>query len=122
MEVENATRLRVDGRLPMIHYNVWFSFKDGTSESDGLTRVRAFLDDLRQRGRVDDFKLLRSRARPDQTRLARFHAVIVFVDQDQFDAAFRDVETTGAHAGSHGLMIENVDTFIVETFEELTEP
>ena len=106
----------------MIHYNVWFAFRDGTSESDGLARVRAFLDDLRQRGRVDDFKLLRSRATPDQTRLARFHAVIVFVGQDQFNAAFRDVETTGVHAGRHGPMIENVDTFIVETFDELTVP
>jgi hypothetical protein len=106
----------------MIHYNVWFSFRDGTSESDGLTRVRAFLDDLRQRSQVDGFRLLRSRAKPGQTRLAPFHAVIEFVDQEQFDAAFRDVETTGAHAGRHGLMIENVDIFIVETFEELAQP
>jgi hypothetical protein len=106
----------------VIHYNVWFAFRDDASESDGLTRVRAFLDDLRKRERIRDFTLLRSRAAPGQTRLARFHAAIVFGDQDQFNAAMHDVETTGAHAGRHGLMIEHVDTFIVETFDELTEP
>ena len=103
----------------MIHYNVWFAFRDGASEADGVARVRDFLDDLRQRRRVDDFKLLRSRAPSGQTRLARFHAVIMFTDQVQFDAAFRDVESTGVRAGRHGLMIADVDTFIVEIFDEL---
>ena len=27
----------------MIHYNVWFSFKDGTIESDELAKVNRFL-------------------------------------------------------------------------------
>lgn len=103
----------------MIHYNVWFSFKDSTSESDGLARVRDFLGDLHQRGRIDTFTLLRSRAKPGQTRLAPLHALIVFADQGQFTAAFADVEATGVHDGLHGAMIEHVDTFIVEVFDEI---
>lgn len=103
----------------MIHYNVWFAFRDGAPEVDGLARVRAFLDDLQQRTLIDGFRLLRSRARPGQTRLAPFHAVILFADQAQFDAAFHDVELTGVHAGLHGFMIADIGTFIVETFDEL---
>lgn len=106
----------------MIHYNVWFSFKPGTVEMEGLARVRDFLSDLRERGRIDTFTLLRSRAKPGQTRLAPLHAVIVFADQDQFTAAFVDVEASGVHVGRHGSMIENVDTFIVEIFDELPPP
>jgi hypothetical protein len=106
----------------MIHYNVWFSFKDGTAELEGLARVRDFLGDLRERGRIDTFTLLRSRAKPGQTRLAPLHAVIVFANQDQFSSAFVDVEATGVHVGRHGSMIENVDTFIVEIFDEVPPP
>jgi hypothetical protein len=105
----------------VIHYNVWFAFKDGASEVDGVAGVRTFLNDLQQRRRIADFKLLRGRTGSGQTRLARFHAVIMFADQDQFDGAFRDVEATGPHAGLHGLMIADIDTFIVETFDELPE-
>ncbi len=102
----------------MIHYNVWFPFKEGTAEMDGLARVRQFLLDLKARDQIHDFKLLRNRAEA-KTRLARFHALISFADQNQFGAPFQEVATIGVHAGSHGVMIENVDAFIVETFEEI---
>jgi hypothetical protein len=104
----------------MIHYNVWFSFKDGTVESDALSRVRQFLLDLKHRDQIHDFKLLRNRAEA-KTRLARFHALISFADQRQFSAPFQEVSTTGVHAGRHGFMIENVDSFIVEVFEEIPD-
>jgi hypothetical protein len=51
--------------------------------------------------------------------LAPFHAQIVFADQDQFGRPFQEVAAAGMRTGAHGLMIENVDTFIVEIFEEL---
>jgi hypothetical protein len=103
----------------MIHYNVWFSFKEGTVEPDGLNLVGAFLLDLKQRGLIHDLKLLRNRADTGDTRLARFHALIAFIDQDQFGTPFQEVQAIGVHAGAHGFMIENVDPFIVEVFEEL---
>jgi hypothetical protein len=103
----------------MIHYNVWFSFKEGAAELDGLARVRQFLLELKQRDQIHDFKLLRNRASGGKTRLARFHALISFADQNQFGPPFQEVGSIGVHAGRHGFMIENVDTFIVETFEEI---
>jgi hypothetical protein len=103
----------------MIHYNVWFSFREGTAELDALARVRQFLLDLKHRNQIHDFKLLRNRAEANKTRLARFHALISFTDKNQFGPPFQEVATIGIHAGPHGFMIENVDTFIVETFEEI---
>jgi hypothetical protein len=103
----------------MIHYNVWFSFKEGTAEPEGLARVGDFLLDLKQRDLIQDFTLLRNRAETGRTTLARCHALISFIDQNQFGPPFQEVGTMGIHAGKHGFMIENVDTFIVEVFEEL---
>jgi hypothetical protein len=103
----------------VIHYNVWFSFKEGSAEQESLSRVRQFLLDLKERGQVFDFTLLRHRADSGKTRLAPFHAQIVFADQDQFGRPFQEVAAAGMRTGAHGLMIENVDTFIVEIFEEL---
>jgi hypothetical protein len=103
----------------VIHYNVWFSFKAGAAEQEGLERVRRFLVDLEERGQICDFTLLRHRADTGKTRLAPFHAQIVFSDQEQFGVPFREVAAAGMRTGKHGLMIENVDTFIVEIFEEL---
>ena len=57
----------------VIHYNVWFSFREGTDEADGLMRVRAFLGDAKARRVITDFALLRNRASPGKTRLSNFH-------------------------------------------------
>jgi len=103
----------------MIHYNVWFSFKDAANELDELAKVNQFLGDLKARCLIRDYTLLKNRAEPDQTKLARFHAAIV-IDAADFHAPFEHVAQAGVHAGKHGLMIENVDTFIVEVFDELT--
>jgi hypothetical protein len=103
----------------MIHYNVWFSFRDGIVEVDEMRRVRSFLTDLKSRGKIHDFQLLKNRAAPGKSKLARFHAVIMFLDGDQFGQPFSEVAAIGIHAGKHGFMIENVSEFVVETFEEL---
>jgi hypothetical protein len=103
----------------MIHYNVWFSFKEGVVESDELAKVARFLDDLKTKDLLHDYALLRHRAGSLTTRLARFHAAIRLAD-DGFLAPFQHVTSAGIHTGHHGAMIENVDAFIVEIFDELT--
>lgn len=105
----------------MIHYNVWFSFKNDVCDEDRLQRVRLFLGDLKSRGQIHDFRLLKNRAAPGKGRLAQFHALIVFQDNVQFGQPFAEVAAMGIHAGKHGLMIENVSDFVVEVFEELSE-
>lgn len=105
----------------MIHYNVWFSFGNGVAEADQLRRVRSFLGDLKARGKIHDFQLLKNRSMSGKSRLAQFHALIMFRDNDQLGPPFGEVAAIGIHAGRHGSMIENVSEFIVEVFEELPE-
>lgn len=105
----------------MIHYNVWFSFANGVAEPEQIQRVRSFLSDLKSRGKIHDFQLLKNRALSGKSRLARFHALIMFLDDDQFGQPFTEVAAIGVHAGTHGFMIENVSEFVVEIFEELSD-
>ncbi len=105
----------------MIHDNVRFSFKDNVSTEDQLQRVHAFLADLKSREKIHDFRLLKRRGASEQPTPAEFQALIVFKDNDQFAAPFAEVSAIGVHAGKHGFMIENVNTFVVEVFEELPE-
>ena len=105
----------------MIHYSIWFTFSEGPSEQGELARVRQFLSGLKQDGRIHDFTLLRNRGSAGKTRLGRLQATIEFVDQAQFDSAFKQVAEAGVHEGQHGLMIRNVDSFVVEEFDVLTE-
>lgn len=102
----------------MIHYNVWFSFKDTVADPDAeLRKMRDFLGDLKARAQIHDYTLLRNRSAA--TKLATYHAIIAFKDETQFVRPFEDVAKAGIHTGLHGLMIENVDTFIVEIFDEI---
>ncbi len=101
----------------MIHYNVWFSFKNGADEQEELSVITRFLTDLKHRSLIHDFTLLRNRA--SQTKMPPFQAHILFLDNDQFGKPFADVAAAGARSGTHGVMIANVDTFMAETFEEL---
>jgi hypothetical protein len=72
-------------------------------------------------GQIHDFLILKNRA-TDKSRLAQFHALIMFRDNEQFGLPFADVASIGIHSGKHGFMIEHVKEFIVEVFEELPEP
>lgn len=86
---------------------------------DQIQRVRSFLTDLKSGGKIHDFRLLKNRAMSGRSKLAQFHALIVFRDNDQFGQPFREVAAIGIHAGKHGFMIENVSEFVVEVFEDL---
>ena len=101
----------------MIHYNVWFSLKDGADEHAEPSVITRFLTDLKSRSLIHDFTLLRNRAA--ETKMPPFQVLILFLDDNQFAKPFADVAIAGARSGTHGLTIANVDTFMAETFEVL---
>jgi hypothetical protein len=102
----------------MIHYRIRFSFRPGSVEHEELHRVRAFLDEIKARGMLHDFTLLRSREAGSDSTVLPFEAVIVFADNEHMSRPFRKVAEAGFRTGSHGAMIENVQDFVVETWEE----
>lgn len=105
----------------MIHLNVWFSFKDASTEEAPLQRVRAFLSDLKDRRKVHEYRLLKSRSAPCEGLRSRFHALIMFHEDDDWGGSVREVQEIGIHAGLHGFMIEDVCEFTTAVYEELPE-
>jgi hypothetical protein len=104
----------------VILYNVWFSFKSGADESAELGKARSFLDDLKARAKLHSYRLMKNRAPREKSRLANYQLMAEFRDGEQFGLPFAEVGEIGIHAGRHGAMIENVDEFMVEVFEDVT--
>ncbi len=103
----------------MILYHVWFSFKPEVDAPAELEKVRAFLADLKNHGRVDHFRLTKNRAEAGQGKLPPYQITAEFCDRSRMGEAFAEVKRIGIHAGFHGAMIENVDHFVVEVFEDI---
>jgi hypothetical protein len=114
---------RVDAawHTTMIHYTVSFAFREGTPEGEHLGRVRSFLADLKSRGQIHDYRLLRNRQLPPKTRLPLFQADIVIADDASFGLPFSEVEEIGVHSGRHGWMIEDVTDMSVEVFDDVPD-
>lgn len=103
----------------MIHYNVWFSFQPAVEEAAQLQRVRSLLEDFKSRQMIFGFTLLENRGVAGKSRMPKFQAIIEFVNDEQFALPFDEVRQLGIHQGSHGVMIEHVDEFVVEVFREI---
>jgi hypothetical protein len=103
----------------MIHYNVWFSFNQNVDVPAGLERVRQLLEDFKSREMIADYRLLKNHGEGNKTRMPPFQAIIEFRGSEQFSLPFAEVAEIGIHAGVHGAMIEHVNEFVVEVFEQL---
>ena len=103
----------------MILYNVWFSFKSGSDETAELAKTRSFLDDLKSRAKLHGYRLMKNRASKEKAKLPTYQLMAEFSDGTQFGLPFAEVSQIGIHSGKHGAMIENVDDFVVEVFEDL---
>jgi hypothetical protein len=103
----------------VILYNVWFSFKPGANDAVELAKTRSFFDDLKNRSRLHSYRLMKNRASKEKSRLSSYQLMAEFTDTEQFKLSIAEVNQIGIHVGNHGAMIENVDDFIVEIFEDI---
>jgi hypothetical protein len=104
----------------MIHYNVWFTLKEGIAEEEGLAVVDGFLRELGAAGEVSSYRLLRNTSEGGRTKLPKYHALIEFADDDALSLAMRNQASRGIHAGGHGKVISVVGEFRVEIFRLFT--
>ena len=105
----------------MVHLNLWFSFKDATTEPQQFQRVKAFLDDLKDRGKVHSYRLMNSRHFPQEGVRPRFHVLVMFPENQDWMASVVEVQSIGIHQGRHGFMIEDVCDFATAVSEDLPE-
>ena len=103
----------------MIHYNVWFTLKDGVGERHGLAVVEEFLRGLCGVGEAAAFRLLQNNAEGARTKLPRFQAIIEFSDEAALGRAMKNQVERGIHRGGHGQVIDVVSEFRVEIFRLL---
>ena len=104
----------------MIHYNVWFTLKDGIEERGGLAVVEKFLRELSAIGEVAAYRLLKNNAEGTRTKLPRFQAIIEFADEAALALAMKNQAARGIHNGGHGGVVEVVSEFRVEIFRLLS--
>ena len=103
----------------MIHYNVWFTLKDGVGECHGLAVIEDFLRGLCGVGEVAAFRLLQNNADGTRTKLPRFQAIVEFSDEAALGRAMKNQVERGIHRGGHGQVIDVVSEFRVEIFRLL---
>jgi len=103
----------------MIHYNVWFAFKDGIEERSGLAVIEGFLRELCGMGEASEFRLLKNSSEGPRTKLPRFQAIIEFTDDAALAQAMRKQAARGIHHGGHGRIVDVVSEFRVEIFRLL---
>lgn len=103
----------------MIHYNIWFGFRDGVDESEGLSVIHSFLNELYETGGVAGFQLLRNSGDAAKTNMLPFQALIEFRDDAQFSAAFAAQAAAGIHSGAHGRVMSLVSDFRIEVFRQI---
>lgn len=106
----------------MIHYDIWFNFRDGLVETDSLGVIFRFLEQLRSEGSIADFQLLRNSGAPPKSKMLNYQALIEFRDEAQFSAAFSAQAARGIHTGLHGLVMDMVSDFQIEILKEIDGP
>ena len=102
----------------MIFYNVWFSFRSHADEPVELDKVKAFLESLKASSKIHGYRLLRNSGNPLKSRLPPYQVIVEFTDDAQFGLPFAQVSQAGIRSGLHGVMIENVEAFVVEVFRD----
>ena len=103
----------------MILYNVWFSFKAGSDDTVEIEKVRKFLDNLKSNSKLHGYRLMKNRASREKSKLSTYQLMAEFTNDAQFGLPIAEVRQIGIHSGKHGAMIENVDEFMVEVFEDI---
>jgi hypothetical protein len=105
----------------MIHYNVWFRFKNDITEREGLGVVYGFLNELRHAAAIAGFRLFKNIGIASNTRMLPFQAIIEFSDEAQFSSTFTAQARSGIHNGFHGRVLAIVSDFQIEVFTHITD-
>jgi hypothetical protein len=103
----------------MIHYNIWFNFKNDSERAKDLGVVQEFLCELYAAGSIAGFQILTNSGDTAKTKMLHYQALIKFRDDAQFSAAFSAQAAHGIHAGLHGLVMSLVSDFHIEIFKQI---
>lgn len=93
----------------MVHYNVWFTLREGVPAERGLEIVEGFLANVHALGEAAAFRVTK-----ETGTAASFHAVIEFADDEALGRAMQNQHARGIREGAHGKVVEVVSDFRVK--------
>jgi hypothetical protein len=98
----------------MISYNVFFTPKPGIGDDHVIAVARAFLDQLKAKGDVRDYRILRVTNPASFPTLPRFQAIVDYATQGELDASFSSMrQPPRFRDGAHGELADLVTDFKV---------
>lgn len=71
-------------------YHIWCNLKPDVSDLEFCESANAYLDRLRELGRIEGFRITRRKLGLGPSDLGEFHIMIEVKDLAQLDAAFRE--------------------------------
>jgi len=90
-------------------YHVWFNLKPGVRDTDFVEALTGYMDFLRDKGLVENHRLMRRKLGLAPAGLGEFNLMIETRDMAQLDAAFQHVASRrqpveGHHHGVNALV------------------
>ena len=98
----------------MISYHVFFSPKSDIADDRVIAAARGFLRQLKEEGKVREYRILRVTNPASFPSLPRFQAIVDYATQADLDASFAFMrEPARVTDGAHGELIHLVTDFKV---------
>ncbi len=72
-------------------YHIWCDLKPGTLDTDFIEAVVTYLDHLKSKGTLEDYRITRRKLGLGTNDLGEFHFMLDFTDLAALDAAFAQV-------------------------------
>jgi hypothetical protein len=102
----------------MIIYHFWFELKEGRDHDGSLAFIDKFLKGKKDEGKLSNYGLFKNQSSKD-TRLLKYHAMMEFRDEKQFESSFSEIRGIGINKEQHGEIVQMVKDFHVEFFEDI---
>ena len=72
----------------MIQYNVYFTLKDDFSEEEGILKIHAFMQYLKSKQPVHDYRILKISDKVNFDALPAFHVIVDYETSEHSNSAF----------------------------------
>lgn len=107
----------------MNYYHMWANLKDGHRDLEFAGHVKAYLDHLKNQGRIEGWSLTRRKFGFSPDSMGEFHIVVYAKDLAQLDSAFSLVATReGEVERLHRPVYSMVTDFKSALFRDFPDP
>ncbi len=104
-------------------YHIWCNLKPGISDLEFTDALSSYLNWLKQKGSVDNYRITRKKLSLAPTWLGEFHIMLEFSSMSKLDDAFTSVSTRNDPVESlHAAVNSKVTDFSSALYREFPDP